>query len=206
MMKKQIILIGGFHEIIELCEIAEVAIVGILDNTITGSVRGHTVWGGDSMAKEIAQRYPGIPAVITPDEPRVRRKLAEYYKSNGFDFFKLVSPRANISPSAKIGAGCVVQGGVNISSEVEIGDFVKLNTSCNVMHDVRIGAFSTVSPNAVLLGKVTIGEGCYIGANSTVLPGRAIEDNVVVGAGSVVTHDVPRGTTVVGNPGRPLKK
>ena len=42
----------------------------------------------------------------------------------------------------------------------------------------------------------------FIGAASIVLPGVTIGNDVVIGAGSVVTHDVPDGVVVVGNPAR----
>lgn len=44
-----------------------------------------------------------------------------------------------------------------------------------------------ICAGAIVIGPITIG------------------DNVTIGAGSVVTKDVPRGATVVGNPARILK-
>jgi len=49
---------------------------------------------------------------------------------------------------------------------------------------------------------VAIGRRVYIGADAIVLPGVTIGDDAVVGAGSVVTHDVPPGAVVAGNPAR----
>jgi UDP-2-acetamido-3-amino-2,3-dideoxy-glucuronate N-acetyltransferase len=50
--------------------------------------------------------------------------------------------------------------------------------------------------------KTYVAKGASIGANATILPGLTIGENAMVGAGAVVTHSVPAGTLVVGNPAR----
>lgn len=52
---------------------------------------------------------------------------------------------------------------------------------------------------------ITIGDNVWIGGHVCVLPGVTIGDNCVVGAGSVVTHDVPAGSLVAGNPCRLIR-
>lgn len=49
---------------------------------------------------------------------------------------------------------------------------------------------------------IHIGTNVWIGAGALIMPGVTIGDDALVGAGSVVTRDVPKGTTVVGNPAR----
>jgi maltose O-acetyltransferase len=49
---------------------------------------------------------------------------------------------------------------------------------------------------------VNIGANVWIGGGAIILPGVTIGDDAIVGAGAIVTRDVPRGVTVVGNPGR----
>ncbi len=44
-----------------------------------------------------------------------------------------------------------------------------------------------------------------VGSNATILCGVTIGERAIVGAGSVVTHDVPDGAIVVGNPARVLR-
>jgi acetyltransferase-like isoleucine patch superfamily enzyme len=44
-----------------------------------------------------------------------------------------------------------------------------------------------------------------IGSNATILCGVTIGEGAIVGAGSVVTHDVPDGVVVAGNPARIIR-
>lgn len=204
-MKTKVILVGGFHEVIELCESCGMEIVGLIDDKLTGSYLGYNVLGGDSAARDILIHIQGVPVVITPDLPAVRKRLADLYSNIGVGFTTVVSPRATVSRRAHIAAGVIIQSGVNISSNVDLERFVRINTMANIMHDVIIGEYTTVAPNAVILGKAKIDDGCYIGANATILPGIEVGSNAIVGAGAVVTKNVPPDTTVVGNPAIELK-
>jgi sugar O-acyltransferase (sialic acid O-acetyltransferase NeuD family) len=192
-----VILIGGFSEIIELCENCRIDVVGIIDtNTIKKSQ--YPILGDDTDAEKIFAKYGSVPIIISPDIPQVRKKLAKYYYSIGYKFFNLISPKAEISRSANIGKGVVIQSGVNISSNVQIGEFVKLNIQSNIMHDCSVDNYVTIAPNAVLLGRVKIECECYIGANSTILPDLIVRNNAIVGAGAVVAKEVCENSIVKG--------
>ena len=204
---KQVLLVGAFHEMIELCEDSGFEIVGLIDNAVkTSDYFGYPVLGTDEDAKMLHEKYPMCSVVITPDAPSVRKRLVRQYVSLGFEFATIVHPSAMISKTAYIGQGSVIQRGVNVSSNTCIGRFCKLNTNANVMHDNHVGDFSTIAPNAVLLGYVNLGECAYIGANSTVLPNHTIGNGSIVGAGAVVVKDVPSGRTVVGVPAKIIDK
>jgi sugar O-acyltransferase (sialic acid O-acetyltransferase NeuD family) len=202
----KVILVGGFHEIIELCDLAGVEILGIIDSIESEYHNGIKVLGSDDDAGKIFKQYPDIPAIITPDSSSTRKRLSILYGSIGFKFYTLISPKAIVSKSAKIGTGVVIQSGVNISASVEIKDFVKVNSLANIMHESMIYQFTTIAPNAILLGKVLVSEESYIGANSAILPNKSIGSNSTVGAGAVVTKDVPQFSIVAGNPAKVLKQ
>jgi len=197
-----IILAGGFHEIVELCQAAGRQILGILDPRLKGDYFGCPVLGTDEDAPELLKRYGPVPVLLTPDDPAIRARLAAYYSQIGFPLAGLVHPGARVSPSAKIGEGVVMQYGVHVSSSAKIGDFVKINVGANVMHDAVVGSYTTIAPNAVILGRAVVGEACYIGANATLLPGVIVGSRAVVGAGAVVTRPVPEGGVVKGNPAK----
>lgn len=197
-----IILIGGFHEIIELCEICNKRIIGIIDKKLIDKYLGYPILGNDKMAPYLYKEYGDTPIIVSPDVPDVRKKLVKYYLNIGYKFCDLIHPNANISKYANIGNGIVIQNGVNISANVAVEDFVKINTYANIMHDSQIGEYTTIAPNAVILGKVKISELCYIGSNSTILPKMKIGMKSIVGAGAVVTKNVSSNKTVKGNPAK----
>lgn len=201
-MKSDVILVGGFHEIVELCDDCGLNVVGIIDNEHVGSYYSIPIIGTDDDAEQLFPQYGSCKVVITPDDPKIREKLSAIYKAIGYEFATIISPYAHISKYAEIGEGTVVQSGVYVSAATKIGHFCKLNSSCIVMHDDVIGDYTTIAPNAVLLGRVTTGYKSYIGANSTLLPNISIGAGSTVGAGAVVTRNVESGIIVKGVPAK----
>ncbi|MDD2502700.1 MAG: NeuD/PglB/VioB family sugar acetyltransferase [Clostridia bacterium] len=201
-MKEKVILVGGYHEIIELSEDCGYKVVGIIDNDNKGSYCNIPIIGKDSDAISLFEKYKDCKVVICPHMPMVREKLYKLYSSIGYKFATLVSPNAHISRYATVGEGSVIQGGVNIAANTNIGSFVKLNTNANIMHDDEVEDFVTVAPDAVALGYVRIKRYAFIGANSTILPNITIGTKAIVGAGAVVTKDIEDGRTVKGIPAK----
>jgi sugar O-acyltransferase (sialic acid O-acetyltransferase NeuD family) len=203
--KSDIILIGGFHEMVELCEICNRKIIGIIDPQLVGHYLEYEIFGDDKCAPSIYEKWGGVPLIVSPDLPEKRKELTEYYSRIGFRFTTLIHPQAFVSKSAAIGKGVIIQTGVHVSASVKLADFVRVNVFANLMHDVVVEQYATIAPNAVLLGSVKVGEMCYVGANTTILPGVKIGARSMVGAGSVVTRDVDDRTTFIGKPERSLK-
>ena len=70
----QIILVGAFIEIVELCDATEVEIVGIVDNSQSALFLGRPILGTDNDAQEIIRRWPTIPVHVTPKLSEVAQK------------------------------------------------------------------------------------------------------------------------------------
>lgn len=202
-MHSKILIVGAFHEVIELAQDNGVEIAGLIDSSPKDSYRGYQIIGSDEIARNLNKDFQ---LIITPDSPKARYRLVMLYKNLGFRFTNLISKDAKISKSAFIDEGTVIQYGVNVSADVSIGKFVKLNTFCNVMHNSIVGDYTTVAPNAIILGNVKIGKSCYIGSNATILPSIEICDNVIIGAGAVVTKSILKKGIFVGNPAKELRK
>ena len=104
----------------------------------------------------------------------------------------------DIHPGATIGKRFFIDHatGVVIGETTEIGDDV------SIYRGVTLGGVSTNK------GKrhPTIGNHVVVGCNASVLGAIRIGNNVRIGAGSVVLKDVPDDCTVVGVPGRIVRK
>jgi serine O-acetyltransferase len=102
-----------------------------------------------------------------------------------------------IHPAATIGQGFFIDHGMGvvIGQTAEIGDDVTL------YQGVTLGGtgFATGKRHPTVEDNVTIGSGAKLLGPITVGHGSKI------GAGSVVIHDVPPNSTVVGNPGHPVR-
>lgn len=75
---KKIIVIGAFHEIIELAEDNEIEISGMIDNNLTNNYRGYNILCSDKEAPNLSKSFKDIPVLITPDIPAIRKKTAYF--------------------------------------------------------------------------------------------------------------------------------
>lgn len=210
--KKEVILIGGFIETIELLLNNGYTIIGIVDKDVNNipiqyRKRFEYLGNDEKVIASIKQKQlSNIPILLSPDIPELREKLFIGYELADCKHINLISTKANISLTASIEEknSVIIQDLVNVSSNVVISRGVHLNTCANVMHDCILEDFVTIAPNAVLLGGVQIERKSYVGANSTILPGIKIGKNATIGAGAVVTKNVAEGEIVAGVPAKKL--
>jgi sugar O-acyltransferase (sialic acid O-acetyltransferase NeuD family) len=201
-----VIVVGAFHEILELCRRSGKTVVGIFDNERTGTFQGIPILGTDKDACDLLVRWADVPLIISPDMPTRRKRLYDYYQELDCTFCPLTDPSAVISSSAELSEGVLVAAHAHISSNARVGKLTRVNVMANLMHDTVVEDFVTIAPNAVLLGNVIVETMAYVGSNATVLPGRRIGARAMIGAGSVVTRDVDPGTAVAGNPARSVEE
>jgi len=102
-----------------------------------------------------------------------------------------------IHPAAKIGHGFFIDHGMG----VVIGETAELGDDVTLYQGVTLGGtgFATGKRHPTVQDNVTIGSGAKLLGPITVGHGSKI------GANSVVIHDVPPNSTVVGNPGHPVR-
>ncbi|MBK7095849.1 MAG: acetyltransferase [Saprospiraceae bacterium] len=111
-----------------------------------------------------------------------------------------------ISEKCDIGYGTMFAAGSIVNPLTSVGNGAICNTGSIIEHECTLGHFSHLGPGSVLCGNVRVGNYSFIGANSVIKPGITIGNNVTIGAGTVVLFDIPDDITVVGNPGRTIKK
>lgn len=96
--------------------------------------------------------------------------------------------------------GCVILDVVAVT----IGDKTQIGPGVQILTADHPRDASTRASGLEFGRPIAIGENVWIGGGALILPGVTVGDDAVVGAGAVVTRDVSQGTTVAGNPARPL--
>ena len=153
------------------------------------------------------------PSIKTPLEvllyPSFRvmlsyRRAHKLYLKGHYFWARFISQRAarktgiEIHPGATIGKGFFIDHG----NGVIIGETTIIGDNVTLYQGVTLGGTGKEH------GKrhPTIGNNVMISAGAKVLGSFTIGDNSKIGAGSVVLSEVPPGSTVVGVPGRVVKR
>jgi UDP-2-acetamido-3-amino-2,3-dideoxy-glucuronate N-acetyltransferase len=122
----------------------------------------------------------------------------------------LIGPFVEIQAGAIVGERCKISSHTFVCSGVTIGAGVFVGHGVMFTNDRVPRATTEVGdlqgPDDWEMELTVVGDGASIGSGSVILPGITIGAKAVIGAGAVVTRDVAAGTTVVGNPARPLHK
>lgn len=142
--------------------------------------------------------YGGFRAI------RRHRRANWFYRHNIKCLAELISAKTrrltgvDIHPAAKIGQGVFIDHGVG----VVIGE------TCEIGDNVTIYQGVTLGGTGKDVGKrhPTIANNCMISSGAKVLGPITIGEYSKIGAGSVVLKDVPSHSTVVGVPGRIVKR
>ena len=151
----------------------------------------------DVGAAEILATWPGVHALLAhrvahalcgagvPVVPRVIAAVARAVTG------------IEIHPAAEIGDGFFIDHGMG----VVVGETAQIGNDVTLYQGVTLGGtgFATGKRHPTVQDNVTIGSGAKLLGPITVGHGSKI------GANSVVIHDVPPNTTVVGNPGHPVR-
>jgi len=181
-------------------------LVFIDDSANAQTVNGHSIlpyarW----LALEAIERW----VCIAIADSRIRQKLAEQCAADSVKFFEARASNVFESDGLIIGEGGVFSPFVTLNANSTIGKHFHANLYSYVGHDCTIGDFVTFAPGVKCNGNVVIEDHAYIGTGAIIKQGTpdkplVIGRGAVVGMGAVVTKDVAAGTTVVGNPARPL--
>ncbi len=147
---------------------------------------------------EVILCYPGVQAVW------LHRCSHWFYRRRLFVLARLVSQFARfltgieIHPGARIGRGLFIDHGMG----VVIGETAEIGDDVTLYQGVSLGGTGKDK------GKrhPTIGNNVMISAGAKVLGAITIGDNCKIGAGAVVIEPVPPNCTVVGVPGRIVRR
>ena len=116
--------------------------------------------------------------------------------------FVEIQKGVRIGKRVKVSSHSFICEGVTIGDEVFIGHGVMFINDKYPRSTTEAGSLQSEADWVCI--PTLIKERASIGSNATILCGVTIGEGAMVGAGSVVTHDVPPGAIVVGNPAKPI--
>ena len=117
--------------------------------------------------------------------------------------FVEIQKGAKIGQRVKISSHTFICEGVTIEDEVFIGHGVMFINDKYPRATTTSGQSQTEADWECI--PTLIQKGASIGSNATILCGVIVGEHAIVGAGSVVTHNVPPGAVVAGNPAHSIK-
>ncbi len=112
--------------------------------------------------------------------------------------FVEIQKGARIGKRVKVSSHSFICEGVTIEDEVFIGHGVMFINDKYPRATTRDGQLQTDAD--WVCTPTLIKRRASVGSNVTILCGVTVGEGAIVGAGSVVTHDVPDGAVVAGNP------
>jgi serine O-acetyltransferase len=146
---------------------------------------------------ELVASWPGLHAVLAHRVAHALHAARVPVVPRALAYLSRSVTGIEIHPAAEVGDALFIDHGMG----VVIGETAELGANVTVYQGVTLGGTGfaagkrhptvqdnvTIGSGAKLLGPITIGHGAKIGANA------------------VVIHDVPPNSTVVGNPGHPVR-
>jgi serine O-acetyltransferase len=146
---------------------------------------------------EILATWPGIHALLAYRVAHVLHVSGVPLLPRVIAMFTRAVTGIEIHPSAKIGEGLFIDHGAG----VVIGETADIGNNVTLYQGVTLGGtgFATGKRHPTVQDNVTIGSGAKLLGPITIGHGAKI------GANSVVITDVPPNSTVVGNPGHPVR-
>jgi len=146
---------------------------------------------------EILTTWPGVQALLA-------HRISHALQGRGIPLLPRLIAHVTrtltgieIHPAAQIGRGLFIDHG----SGVVIGETAVIGDDVTIYQGVTLGGtgFQTGKRHPTVGDRVTIGSGAKL------LGPITVGCNAKIGANSVVINDVPDNTTVVGNPGHPVR-
>src|SRR5919199_1741577 len=146
---------------------------------------------------EILAGWPGVHALLSHRVAHALDEAGVPIAPRALAYFSRALTGIEIHPAAKIADGLFIDHGMG----VVIGETAEVGENVTMYQGVTLGGtgFATGKRHPTVQDNVTIGSGAKLLGPITIGHGAKI------GANAVVIHDVPPNSTVVGNPGHPVR-
>jgi sugar O-acyltransferase (sialic acid O-acetyltransferase NeuD family) len=179
-------------------------IIGYLDDNPINRYTDQTL-GSVSSLDTYLNKYKNLKYTIAINSSLIRKEIDSRYGD--------IKYAANlVHETAVLGSNCYYDNGLTmgpysiLTTNVQLGRHVHINSASSINQSSFIEDYCTVSPGVRICGDVKVGSATSIGAGAVIINFKTIGQQCTLGAGTVVIDNVGDYTTVVGVPGREIKK
>jgi serine O-acetyltransferase len=146
---------------------------------------------------EILTGWAGVQALLTHRVAHALLDAGVPLAPRAISYLTRAVTGIEIHPAAQIGPEFFIDHG----SGVVVGETAEIGRRVTLYQGVTLGG------TGFQRGKrhPTLGDNVTVGSGAKLLGPISVGDGAKIGANTVVVEDVPRGSTVVGNPGHPVK-
>lgn len=120
----------------------------------------------------------------------LRRQWWERIIGMGLSTPNLLSPKAEVHSSVKMGTANVICSGVYLGPEAILGTNNLINTQVILEHESSLGNHCHLAPRSLIAGRVVVGDSCFIGAGAVVVDGLSVAPFTTLGAGAVLVQNI----------------
>jgi len=125
-------------------------------------------------------------------------------RRRGYRFANYISPRAEVSPDARLGENVTIGHFSVVGPWAKIGDNVLIGSSSIIGHHCQVRSHAFFAAHAVMAGSVVVGERVFVGAGATIRDNVNIGEGSVIGAGATILGDVEPNAVYASPAARPL--
>lgn len=197
---------GNCKIIIDLCELLNYKIKGIFDDKYNGTEI--TIYKNNKIIDNIdgIKNYSKINIVNSIGDNNARFNIYKKLENLELNWINLIHPHTYISNSAILGVGNIIFYGAFINSDAKIGNHNLINTYSVIEHDCIIGDFNHFAPKSTICGGVKFGNLNLMGVGASAIPLKTVGNNNKVGGMTVLINNFESDNTIVGIPGKIIKK
>ena len=211
-MDKPVIILGANglgKAAMEAFESNDVVVYGFLDDK--AELEGEEIGRVSVLGTLEDSRYYDLigkdcEAFIATEEIELRKGLVDSLNTEKKAMpVNSIHKTADLAESAGIGHGNYIGAMVTIGANATIGNHLVIHSGAIIDFDAKIADFCQVGAGSVINAGVVVEEDVFIGSGVTVVSGVKIGKGARLGVGSVVIANVEAGSTVFGNPAKPVE-
>lgn len=130
-------------------------------------------------------------AITSTQLNRVRERLVDFARGNGYSLASYISSRAFVWRTATLGENVFIFENNVVQHRVNIGDGVVIWSGNHIGHQSKISDFCFISSHVVISGYCEIGRRSFVGVNASFADNIAIGEDCFVALSAVVNKSFP---------------